>query len=203
MIFHRLSPIVNWYYNSNILIRFSNKERKLYITFDDGPSENQTIPILNILKDYNAKATFFCKGENAEKNQNLVNQIIKEEHSIGNHTYSHLNGRKTENSIYLNDVEKCTAIIDSKLFRPPYGRIKKSQAKQLAKQYQIVFWSLITEDYNVNLSKEKCLKNAIKRTQNGDIVLFHDSDKASKNMLFALPRYLDYFSKKGFTFEKI
>lgn len=100
-------------------------------------------------------------------------------------------------------MEKCTAIIDSKLFRPPYGRIKKSQAKQLAKQYQIVFWSLITEDYNVNLSKEKCLKNAIKRTKNGDIVLFHDSDKASKNMLFALPRYLDYFSKKGFTFEKI
>lgn len=203
MIFHRLSPIIGWYYNSIVLIRFNKKERKIYLTFDDGPTSNHTNAILKLLKEYNAKATFFCSGESAEKHPELLQQIVNEGHSIGSHGFSHLNGLKTDNSVYFNDVEKCVNFVDSKLFRPPYGKIKRSQAKHLSKKYQIVFWSLLTEDYNPKLSKEKCLNNAIKRTKNGDIVVFHDSNKASENMLFTLSKYLNHFSKKGYTFDKI
>lgn len=203
MILHRPPLLINWYYGNNLLLQKPSKKPVLYLTFDDGPTENVSCVILDILKARNAQATFFCCGKNAKKHPELMQRILNEGHCIGNHTFSHLNGKKTDSFTYFEDIEKCDNIVKSHLFRPPYGRISRSQVKELSKKYQIVLWSLLTEDYNIDLSPETCLKNAIKRTKNGDIVLFHDSRKAEKNVVYALPRYLDFFIEKGYTFQKL
>lgn len=203
MVLQRLPSIISFYYGKKVLLRFPSGSKKLYITFDDGPTKNVTEAILDTLKKYQATSTFFCCGNSAEKNPKLVQKIIEDGHLIGNHTFSHIKGTKTKNDLYFEDVERCHQIIKSDYFRPPYGRISKSQVKYLSEKYQIVLWSLLTEDYNPNLSQEDCLQKAIKKTKDGDIVVFHNSEKAAKNVLYVLPKYLDYFYNQGFSFEKL
>ena len=192
--------------------RFDTDRKEIFLTFDDGPTPEITPFVLKQLKQYNAKATFFCIGKNIENHPEIFHQILSEKHSVGNHTQNHLNGWKTKNINYLESVLKCEDVIsnladktkESKLFRPPYGRIKKSQAKEILKRgYRIIMWNVLSADFDKSISKEKCLENVLKNTKKGGIIVFHDSLKASEKLQFVLPKVLEEFSKKGFSFKGI
>lgn len=189
---------------ASYLWRFSVSKKIVYLTFDDGPIPEVTDFVLTTLKNYNAKATFFCIGDNVRKHPTVFQNIINQGHAIGNHTFNHLKGWKTSTKNYIENVEKAEEYINSKLFRPPYGKIKKLQAKALEKRgYTIVMWDVISADFDQNISNEKCLINVIKNATNGSIIVFHDSIKAKERLEFALPKVLDYFSRKGFEFKAI
>lgn len=175
----------------------------LFLTFDDGPVPGVTPEVLLILKKYNAKATFFCIGENVEKHPGIYQEIIDNGHKTGNHTYNHLNGWKTKNPVYFRNVLKCTTKVDSLLFRPPYGKITRSQSAKLKRKFSIIMWDVLSGDFDPEITKEKCLKNVIQSAQPGSIIVFHDSIKAADKMLFALPKVLDYYSEKGFSFQPL
>ena len=197
----------------NYVWDFSSKDKVIYLTFDDGPTPEITRWTLNTLKKHNAKATFFCIGNNVKKHPELFKAILADNHSIGNHTCDHVKGWKTTTEDYLENAKLAHDIITNqlensqiklRLFRPPFGQIKSSQGDALIKLgYTIIMWSVITFDWEQEITKAQCLKNAISKTENGDIVVFHDSIKASKNMMYALPKFLDYFSKKGYRFKAI
>lgn len=194
-IFKLLFPSLVW--------SISTDKKEIFLTFDDGPHPDITSWVLDCLSDYSALATFFCVGENVCKYPNVFNKILSNNHSIGNHTYNHLNGYRTSNNDYFKNIEKAQSLIPSQLFRPPYGRIKPSQIAKLKKQYKIIMWSVLSYDFNNNLDGEKCFTNSISSTENGSIVVFHDSLKASKNLKYALPKFLDYFSDRNYTFQKL
>ena len=159
--------------------------------------------VLNILKQYNAKATFFCIGDNVRKHPAIFEQVKNDGHAIGNHTFNHLKGWKTDDNVYLENFLQADKLLNTKLFRPPYGRIKRSQVKLLQKAkpgIQIVMWSVLSADYDATFTPERCLDNVIKNTKPGDIVLFHDSLKAQERMEYALPRALEYWSREGYSF---
>lgn len=184
----------------------SRDEKRIYLTFDDGPHPIQTTFVLDLLKQFNAKATFFCIGKNVRQYTDVYKRIIDEGHAVGNHTNLHLNGKKTDNSIYINDVNDASKVIDSRMFRPPYGRMKSFQANiltNLIKPYKIVMWTVLSGDFDKNISPERCTENVLFKTGAGSIVVFHDSEKAAKNMRGALSATLKSFSDKGFTFEKL
>lgn len=192
--------------------RFSISKREIYLTFDDGPTPEITEFVLDELQKYNAKATFFCIGKNIKEHPEIFKRIIDEGHSIGNHTQNHVNGWKTKTQDYIDntlEVENTLQLsnfetLKLNLFRPPYGKIKRQQAKTLLnKGYKIIMWSILSGDFDVNISKEKCLQNVIKNTSNGSIIVFHDSVKAAEKVSYSLPKTLEYFSKKGFEFKAI
>ncbi|MCF8274164.1 MAG: polysaccharide deacetylase family protein [Flavobacteriaceae bacterium] len=194
----------------------STTEAVIYLTFDDGPTPEITEWTLQQLKKFHAKATFFCIGNNVEKYPVVFQKIINHGHAIGNHTHNHLKGWKTQTNDYLENASKAQQVINYQLsiansqassvnlFRPPYGRIKPKQAKQLqALGYQIIMWDVLSFDWDKDVTSEKCLENVIKNTEKGSIIVFHDSLKASKNMMNTLPKVLDYYSKLGFTFKSL
>ena len=181
-------------------------EKAVYLTFDDGPHPEITPFVLDELKKVNAKATFFCIGKNVQQHFDLYKRIIDEGHSVGNHTQHHLNGWKTSDEIYLNDIKEAKMYIDSKLFRPPYGRISKFQMSQLDAQafkLRCVMWSLLSGDFDVNLSVEKCREQLLLKSRGGDIVVFHDSEKAFKRLSVALPVFLQHCQDEKWRFAKI
>jgi peptidoglycan/xylan/chitin deacetylase (PgdA/CDA1 family) len=186
-------------------------EKTIYLSFDDGPITEVTPWVLDILKKFKAKASFFCIGENVQKHPGIFNRIIEEGHSIGNHTFNHLNGWKTQTPAYLDNIklaekefQEFPNFKNDKLFRPPYGKVKNSQAKILEKSgYKIVMWDVLSGDFDKNFSEEKCLENLLKNTEAGSIVVFHDSLKAEKNLRYCLPKFLKHFSERGFDFRKI
>lgn len=190
-------------YLSKAVWRLNAEENKIYLTFDDGPIPEITAWVLNLLKEKNIKATFFCVGDNAVKHPEVYKQILEHAHSTGNHSYNHVNGWKTNTKVYLDNVEQCRKVIDSRLFRPPYGKLKKSQCGLLSSQYKIIMWDVLSGDFDTKTSPEKCLKNVVDNVQNGSIILFHDSIKAKRNMQYALPKFIDYALAKGFQFEKL
>lgn len=195
-----------WLFESlfpNYVWKVKTNKKIIYLTFDDGPIPEITPWVLDLLDHYEAKGTFFCVGENISKNPGVFNSILSQGHSVGNHTYNHVNGWKTPNETYLGNFKKSERVHKTKLFRPPYGRIKKKAAEQILDTHQIIMWSVLTKDYSQTTSPEKCLERAIKQTKSGSIVLFHDSLKAEKNLRYALPKFLEYFSKKGYTFEAL
>jgi peptidoglycan/xylan/chitin deacetylase (PgdA/CDA1 family) len=175
----------------------------IYLTFDDGPIPELTPWVLNILKHYQITATFFCVGENIDKNPEIFKRILDEGHQVGNHTYNHLKGWQTKDQDYLTNVAKCQALTQTNLFRAPYGRISRKQYNVLVKEYTMVFWDVLSYDYDKLTSPEKCLQNSIKHTQHGSIIVFHDNIKAQKNIKFALPQYIDYFLKLNYTFASL
>lgn len=177
--------------------------KKVYLTFDDGPIEDLTPWIADYLKKYNIKGTFFCVGDNVAKNPGIYKRLIDDGHSIGNHTYNHLKGFYTGNETYFDNVAKCDAVMKTNLFRPPYGQLKFSQERVLAKKYKIILWDILSYDYSQTLSPEKCLQNAVKYTRPGSIIVFHDNIKAEKNVTYALPRAIDQLLDKGFEFDSI
>ncbi|MDP1817663.1 MAG: polysaccharide deacetylase family protein [Leadbetterella sp.] len=189
--------------------RIKTTEKKIYLTFDDGPIPEVTEWVLENLALFNAKGTFFCVGENIIKHPEILKKIINDGHIVANHTQNHLKGWKTENDLYLNNFHLCEKSIESikkeksNLFRPPYGQLKRKQANEILRTHKILMWSVLTKDYDANFDEVQCLDNAIKKTKNGSIVLFHDSLKAQKNLRYVLPKYLEHFSKKGYKFEII
>jgi len=186
-----------------IVWNFPDRENELYLTFDDGPTDGLTQWVLSVLEEYNAKATFFCTGENVENNPSLFKQIIAEGHSVGNHSYSHMKGLRINNERYYKNVRKALEYIYSDLFRPPYGRIKPSQIRQLKKDFKIIMWDVLTKDYNNNLKKETCLRKTMRKIKPGSIIVFHDTIKAERNLKYVLPEVLKYYSNKGFQFSSI
>ncbi|NTW31526.1 MAG: polysaccharide deacetylase family protein [Bacteroidetes bacterium] len=190
-------------FHKTMVWEMSSSEKTIYLTFDDGPEPSVTPEILEILYGYNAKATFFCVGNNAKNNPDIFEMLVKSGHSVGNHTYNHLNGWNTETEKYLEDVEKCNKIVKSNLFRPPYGKLKLSQLRKLKNNYSIIMWSLICGDFDKNVSKEKCLEILLKNTRSGSIVVLHDSLKAKEKVLYALPIFLEHFTKLGYTFNTV
>jgi len=210
--------ILNWVKTNSIIKKIfrnyiwdiPNTENKIYLTFDDGPIPEITEWVLEELKKYNAKATFFCIGNNIEKHPSVFMKVINEVHSIGNHTFNHLNGWKTSTEEYLENFKQCEAIISNlqpatcKLFRPPYGKIKLSQSKRIRKLgYKIILWDVLSVDYDSSISSQKCLENVLENVRSGSIIVFHDSIKAFPNLEYTLPRVLENLSKKGFVFEAI
>ena len=257
------SPLVlKWYY-PQLLWNKPRNEKTIYLTFDDGPIPIVTPFVLKTLAVYQAKGTFFCIGDNIQKYPKEFSEVVKSGHSIGNHTFNHLNGWKTDDETYIANAQKAQELTQTNLFRPPYGRIKKSQIKRLraegwmaegereqsemgrqksevgnqftrsqsqpsnADQYlqtsnpslnlkpptfylppstqalQIVMWDVLSGDFDTNLSPEKCYQNVIKTTQNGSIIVFHDSLKAFARLQYALPRVMKHFSERGFKFESL
>lgn len=180
------------------------QQKKIYLSFDDGPHPVATPFVLEQLKKYNANATFFCIGKNVEEYPFLYEEILDAGHVTGNHTFNHLNGWKTDDAVYVEDIIQAKKRIDSNLFRPPYGRATKFQLRLLTKQKMLpVMWTVLSGDFDTGISKEKCLNNVVKNTVAGSIVIFHDSAKAYERLEYVLPRVLDHFSSKGFQFEKI
>ncbi|MEI8204045.1 MAG: polysaccharide deacetylase family protein [Bacteroidota bacterium] len=177
------------------------KEKKIYLTFDDGPTEDITPIILELLRQYNVKATFFCVGENITKHPDEFQAILNAGHAVGNHSFNHLKGWKTDNKTYFDNIEKCNQLHPFELFRPPYGKISPRQARHLSKQYCIVLWSVLSYDFKKSLLPEACLKNVIEHTNLGSIVVFHDHFKAYQNMIYALPRFIEYYLEKEYSFE--
>ncbi len=176
---------------------------EIFLSFDDGPSPEVTPFVLNMLKQAKAKATFFCTGENVEKYNDLFSEIKNRNHQFGNHGYKHLNGLKTDNKSYLLDVEKANKIIQSDLFRPPYGKLKPSQYFALRKQYKIIFWTIMTRDFDSTTNWHDDFEKIKTHMNNGTILVFHDSPNANKKIKNLLPAILDSGIKNGFRFVKI
>lgn len=183
-------------------------ENAVYLTFDDGPHPIITSWVLEQLKQYKAKATFFCIGNNVEKYPGIYKKILEEDHATGNHTHHHLNGWKTNDRKYLDDISKAAQLIKSNLFRPPYGRIKSNQAKKIASalqtdKEQIIMWDVLSADFDSSFSPEQCLRHVLENVSAGSIVVFHDSEKAFNNLKYVLPATLRYLKEEGFDFKKI
>jgi peptidoglycan/xylan/chitin deacetylase (PgdA/CDA1 family) len=181
-----------------------NKDRsgnRIFVTFDDGPIPIVTPFVLKILQEHNAKATFFCIGDNVNKHPDIFEQVKNAGHAIGNHTYNHLKGWVTDDQVYLDNFLKCDGLVHSNLFRPPYGRIKRSQVKLLREakpELQIVMWDVLSRDYDASLKPEDCLKNVLKHTQPGTIIVFHDSLKAFDRLKYVLPGVMEEWGKRGY-----
>ncbi len=182
---------------------FPDEKDGVFLTFDDGPTKDLTLWVLDQLKQYNAKATFFVLGKNVEMNPDIFERIVAEGHKIGNHTYSHLKGWATETSQYVQDVDFANGFVHSNLFRPPYGRIKPSQIKILRNHYKIIMWDVLSMDYSKRVSPRRVVNNVINHIHPGAIIVFHDSKKAERNLRYALPRVLEAISQKGLTFKSI
>ena len=172
-------------------------EQGVFLTFDDGPTPGVTEWILAMLERYDAKATFFVLGKNVEMYPDLYQKILDAGHKVGNHTYSHQKGWTMSLERYLEDIDFAGDIVHSELFRPPYARVTPAQMKAVAKRYKVVMWDIVSRDYNRALSPEGCLRNVTKYLAPGSIVVFHDSEKAFKNMSYALPRTLEFIREKG------
>jgi peptidoglycan/xylan/chitin deacetylase (PgdA/CDA1 family) len=178
-------------------------KKTIYLTFDDGPHPEISTWVMDQLEKYNAKATFFCVGDNIIKYPKTFEEMLNRGHQVGNHTYNHLNGWKTPQKQYLKNTLKAQHLYDFKLFRPPYGKIKPQQIKQLKKTHNIVLWDVLSGDFNKSLSSEQCFSHVKKHTQPGSIIVFHDSLKAEKHLKAVLPQTLEYFHALGFTFDSL
>ena len=194
----------------NYIWEIPNTQKKVYLTFDDGPTPEVTEWTLDVLKKHHAKATFFCIGHNIEKHPALFEKIIKDGHSIGNHTFNHLKGWNTSLDQYIENTKRCEEIINKEhsttyhLFRPPYGKIKPSQSKRLRKLgYKIIMWDVLSRDFDQSITPKQCLENVLKNIRPGSIIVFHDSIKAQENLRHALPKTLEFLNNNGFVCSAI
>jgi len=180
---------------------FAGLENELFLTFDDGPTPGITPWILSELDKYDAKATFFCIGGKVERYPELIQEILDKGHSIGNHGYLHMNGWKTGTEKYVSNVKRSANIIKSNLYRPPYGRIRPKQITELKKDFRIIMWDVLSRDYDSKVSEEKCLQNVMNYAESGSIIVFHDNEKAEKNLKYVLPKVLEHYSENDFVFN--
>jgi len=187
---------------SKLVWRFANT-KKVYLTFDDGPIPEATPFVLDLLKQENIKATFFCVGENVEKYPDIYQRILAEGHSVGNHTYNHLNAWKTDKKKYLANIDQASKYIESNLFRPPYGKISPSLSRQISDKYDIIMWDVLSGDFDTNLSAKDCLENVKSNSKEGSIIVFHDSIKAIEKLKYVLPLTIQFFKEKGLSMDKI
>lgn len=213
------TPVVAKKLFPNYVWDISTANKVIYLTFDDGPTPEITNWTLEVLKQYNAKATFFCIGNNIKKHPEIFQDILNDGHAIGNHTQNHLKGWKAKTKDYLKNIELCEAEMKSQipdstivnrkskfvnLFRPPYGQITPKQGKKLMELgYKIIMWDVLSFDWDKSVEQERCIENVLSKTTAGSIIVFHDSVKAAKNMQYALPKVLKHFSEKGYCFEAL
>lgn len=190
-----LYPQLTWHKNRD--------QRTLYLTFDDGPIPDVTPSILKILKAHQIKATFFCVGENIQKHPELFDAIVKDGHAIGNHTYNHLKGWETSTEDYLSNVDECQKLTRSALFRPPYARGTRAQYKLLKKTHDIIMWDVMSGDFDLSISPQKCLDNVLKHAESGSIIVFHDNIKAEPRVLYALPKAIEHWIENGYHFDRL
>jgi peptidoglycan/xylan/chitin deacetylase (PgdA/CDA1 family) len=195
---------------NNLVWDIPNSDKKIFLTFDDGPIPEITEWVLDILKSEEIKATFFCIGDNIKKHPEVYKRILAEGHQIGNHTFNHLNGWKTDTNHYIDNFKLCETEClklnteHSFLFRPPYGKIKPSQTKAIRNLgYKIIMWDVLSYDFDPNIIPEKCLENVISNTEQGSIIVFHDSKKAEKNLKYALPKAIQILKNRGVIFDVI
>lgn len=203
MRFFRTPAILPWVYPT-CLWRVNTSQKDIYLTFDDGPVPGPTEFVLDTLKSFNVKATFFCIGDNIGKHPEQFQEVTSAGHAVGNHTFNHLNGWQTSPEDYLDNIALCQQKLPSsnKLFRPPFGRIKRSQAS-LLNDYKIVMWDVLTFDYDRSLDAGKCLRGSINAVRPGSIIVFHDSIKAEKNLTYVLPRFIDHCVSEGYSFKTL
>jgi len=190
------------------LWKVKTEEKNLFLTFDDGPHPQATAFVLEQLAVFDARATFFCVGRNVENHPELYDQLSRQGHATGNHTYSHLNGWRSDDKLYLDDIRRASACIESGLFRPPYGKITRFQASNLpaamkTPQPLIVMWDVVSGDFDETLDGRDCLANVIFNAGPGSIVVFHDSEKAFPRLHYSLPRVLKFFAEKGYHFRSL
>ncbi len=185
--------------HKQLLWKIPTREKQLFLSFDDGPTTALTPFILEQLAIYNAKATFFCVGENVQKHPQLVERILSQGHAIGNHTHNHLKGWTTPLDLYTDNVKKADEYIGSQLFRPPYGRITRPQIDALKDRYTIVMWSVLSGDFDISITPQQSLKNLM-RSRAGDIVVMHDNVKAKEKLYHNLPFFLKHYTEKGYSF---
>lgn len=204
MFLHKSNFLLRTLY-PRFLWRMPPREKVIYLTFDDGPIPDVTESVLETLAVFDAKATFFCIGDNVRKHPTVFQKVTDAGHAVGNHTFNHLNGWKTDDGVYLENARQCQQQLarPTTLFRPPYGRIRRSQASEILKTHEIVMWDVLSGDFSPNLTPETVLRKTIQYTEPGSILLFHDSLKARRNMEFALPRVLEHFAEKGFRFTAL
>jgi peptidoglycan/xylan/chitin deacetylase (PgdA/CDA1 family) len=204
MYWHKNNFLVKTLYPSFVWHK-NTRSKELYLTFDDGPIPEVTEWVLEQLAIYQAKATFFCVGDNIRKHPAVFEKVVQSGHSIGNHTYNHLNGWKTPVSDYLQNIEACQQVagIGVRLFRPPYGKITRKQATHIQQTHQIIMWDVLSGDFDQQLPASRCLRKSIQHTEKGSIIVFHDSIKAWKNLKEVLPAYLAHFSGQGYSFRSL
>lgn len=212
MRFHSIPSFFQAFF-PNFVWSVPEKENVIYLTFDDGPIPYITEFVLDQLEAYQAKGTFFCVGDNIRKHPGIFEKILLNGHQVGNHTFNHLNGWNTDNQNYIQNIEECSSQINlfenllpslqKPLFRPPYGKIKSVQYKQIKDQYKVVMWSVLSYDFDKSISPERCLQKSIQYTKKGAIVVFHDNIKTEKCIRYVLPRYLEHFRNLGYRFEKL
>lgn len=183
---------------SDFIWSMPSEDNEVFLTFDDGPVPDVTPWVLDVLLDFDCRATFFCVGENIRKYPHIYERILKEGHTSGNHTFNHLNGWLTDTDTYLDNVALCDQYVASNLFRPPYGKIRPKQASQIKSQKDIIMWDVLSGDFDRNISPEQCLQNVIKNVETGSIIVFHDSKKAEEKLYYALPEFLKFISDRGF-----
>jgi len=208
------SPLLlKWFYSA-LTWNKSRSEKIVYLTFDDGPIPNVTDFVLNTLNFFAIKATFFCIGDNIIKHPEIFERLKNEGHAIGNHTFNHLNGWKTDDHTYIQNLLKCQELTQTHLFRPPFGRIKQSQIHKLRAELNgrkhevspsvdIIMWDVLSGDFDTAISPEKCYHNVIKYTENGSIIVFHDSIKAFDRLAYALPKAIEYLLNEGYEFRTL
>lgn len=187
----------------NFTWKIPAKEKVLYLTFDDGPIPDVTPWVVEQLAQYDAKATFFCVGNNIAKHPEVFEQVKAAGHSIGNHTYNHLNGWSSDNLPYFHNIRHCANLTKTILFRPPYGKLRPRQTQFLLRHYRIVMWDVLSGDFDPNITEEQCLLNVTGNVEPGSIVVFHDSLKAEEKLRYALPKALAYFAEQGYRFEAL
>ncbi len=187
----------------NIIWSVPTDRKEFFLTFDDGPIPDNTQWILSELNKYQAKATFFCVGENVKKFPEIFKGILKNGHAVGNHTFNHLNSWKNNNTNYLQNIALANQYIDSIYFRPPYGKLSFNALRQIKRDFQIVLWDILSRDFDTGISSETCLNNVLKNAIQGSIIVFHDNYKATKHLKYVLPRILDYYSSLGYSFKSL
>ena len=197
------TPKIARAFNKKAIWSIPNNVKEIFLTFDDGPTPLITNHTLDILKKHNIKATFFCLGKQVEKNPEIFKKIIDEGHAVGNHSYSHLKGWTTKNEQYLEDVRKGEAIIKSNLFRPPYGKIKRSQVNLLNPQTKIILWDVLPGDFSPKNNVEKIVSNTLNSVESGSIIVLHDNNKCGNKMLQALPIIIEKLKEKKYKFSAI
>ena len=195
------TPSLTKYLFPSLVWKKNTDQKKIWITFDDGPDEKVTPYLINVLEKFNIKATFFVIGNQAKKHPELVKLIINNGHKIGNHSFSHLNGFSTNNNKYFEDVEQAKKYIDSDIFRPPYGKITPFQIKNLKKDFKIIMWDIMSWDFKENIYPNKMYKNVIDNVENGSIILFHNNLKSYNNLKNSLEIILEKLKDKGYQFS--